>query len=191
MSDDSRLVQRLHKRDQNALTELYTRYQPLVHSMAMSVLRNEALAEEVTQDIFLRLWQSPDKWDPTKGQLSSWLLTVARYTAIDRLRHEQRRPTLEAKPLEQFHELLGDSATHDTRPQDGQYDDGMLMRKLIPRLPQEQKQVIFLAFFRGMTHSDIAEHLNLPLGTVKSRIRLGMEKLKQEWLSENKHEKHD
>lgn len=188
MSDDSLLVQRLHRRDQDALTELYTRYQPLVHSMAMSVLRNETLAEEVTQDIFLRLWQSPDKWDPTKGQLSSWLLTVTRYTAIDRLRHEQRRPTLNAKPLEQFQDLLGDTSTHNTRQQDGQYDNGMLMRKLIPRLPQDQKQVIFLAFFRGMTHSNIAEHLNIPLGTVKSRIRLGMEKLKLEWLAENKYE---
>lgn len=181
MSEDSRLVQRLNKRDQDALNELYKRYQPLVHSMAMSVLRNETLAEEVTQDIFLRLWQKPDKWDPAKGQLSSWLLTVTRYTAIDRLRHEQRRPALEAKPLEQFHELLGNNATHNTH----QHDNSMLMRKLIPRLPQEQKQVIFLAFFRGMTHSDIAAELNIPLGTVKSRIRLGMEKLKQEWLAEN------
>lgn len=178
LSDDLHLVQRLRQRDQDALNELYKRYQPLVHSMAMSVLANEAHAEEVTQDIFLRLWQQPEKWDSAKGQLSSWLLTVTRYTAIDRLRHEQRRPTLQAKPLETFHDLLGDNASVNTH----HHDNGLLMRRLIPLLPKEQRQVIFLAFFKGMTHSDIAEHLALPLGTVKSRIRLGMEKLKQEWL---------
>lgn len=170
-------MQRIAQRDQHALSALYERYHALVYSMAYNILQQAEPAEEVAQDIFIQLWQKPDKWDHQKGQLSSWLLSVARYTAIDRLRKEQRRPTLSAKPLDRVAHLLDSQSTVD----DPQRDNGRILRDLIQQLPQEQREVIFLAFFRGMTHSEIAAKQDIPLGTVKSRIRLGLEKLRDLW----------
>lgn len=176
-AEDIALMQRIEKKDQSAISDLYQRYQPLIYSMAFNVLRNRTLAEEVTQDIFVQVWQTPKKWDPNKGKLSSWLMTVTRYTAIDRLRKEQRQPPVSAKPLETLAHLLP-SGEHGS---DALRDNSRLLRQLIQELPKEQRQMIYLAFFRGMTHTDIAKQHNIPLGTVKSRIRLGLSRLKDGW----------
>lgn len=172
------LIQRIKRRDQAALTELYDMYGQPVYNMAMHVLRNPAAAEEITQDIFLQLWDKPEQWNPEKGQLRNWLLAITRYRAIDRLRREQRRPTAHAVSFDDLANLLG---SHE-RIGDAQMDNGQLLRQLLKDLPADQRQVITLAFFRGMTHQEIAEHLDLPLGTVKGRVRLGLEKLKDAWI---------
>jgi RNA polymerase sigma-70 factor (ECF subfamily) len=176
------LIERIRQQDERALTELYERYGQRVYNMAMHVLRHEAAAEEITQDIFFELWRKPDSWNPAKGRLISWLLTATRYRAIDRLRKEQRRPVMDAVSLDDLANLLGSRETVG----DSQRDNGELLRKLLKELPDDQRQVINLAFFQGMTHSEIAEHLNLPLGTVKGRVRLGLEKLKEGWLLANR-----
>ena len=161
--------------DQNALSELYRRYGRAVYSLAFRVVQNNTLAEEVTQDTFLKVWNQPETWDPQRGKLVSWLLTIARYTAIDRLRREQRRPL--GAPLDDILELVGKRELID----DPAWQDGKLIRSLIVRLPAEQIEVIELAFYQGMTHTEMAEHLKLPLGTVKTRVRLGLQKLKAMW----------
>jgi RNA polymerase sigma-70 factor (ECF subfamily) len=171
------LIERIKRQDQSALTELYEAYGGFVYNMAMHVLRNETAAEEVTQDIFFQIWRKPDSWNPEKGRLSSWLLAATRYRAIDRLRREERRPIRQSIALDDLAHLL---ASHDTVG-DSQQDSGRLLRELLKDLPAEQRQVINLAFFRGMTHAEIAEHLNLPLGTVKGRVRLALEKLRDGW----------
>lgn len=176
--DGVELFKRIQQQDENALTELYTRYGQLVYNMAMHVLHNETAAEEITQDIFFQLWRRPESWDPQKGRLASWLLAVTRYRAIDRLRREQNRPTRQAVALDDLAHLLSSSETVGDR----QHDTGRLLRSLLKDLPAEQRQVINLAFFKGMTHQEIAQQLKLPLGTVKGRIRLGLEKLKDAWL---------
>ena len=162
------IIQRIKQRDQAALTQLYEHFGQHVYNMAMHVLHNTAAAEEITQDIFFQLWNEPDQWDPEKGQLKSWLLVVTRYRAIDRLRREQRRPAMNAVALDDLAHLLRGS----DRVGDTQYDNGQILRDLLKALPADQRQVINLAFFRGMTHTEIAEHLDVPLGTVKGRIRL-------------------
>lgn len=169
------LIERIKMQDQAALTELYEAYGGFVYNMAMHVLRNEAAAEEVTQDIFFQIWRKPDSWDPDKGRLSSWLLAATRYKSIDRLRREERRPIRQSISLDDLAHLL---TSHETV---GEEDSGRLLRELLKELPAEQRQVINLAFFRGMTHGEIAEHLQLPLGTVKGRVRLALEKLRDGW----------
>src|SRR5579871_6785493 len=103
---DIELMQRIAQSDQAALSTLYQRYGGIVYSLALRVLQNSGPAEEVTQDVFLEVWNRPQIWDPTKGRLSSWMLTICRYTAIDRLRKDQRRPESSTTPLEDLAELL-------------------------------------------------------------------------------------
>jgi RNA polymerase sigma-70 factor, ECF subfamily len=177
-ADESQLIQRVLAGDQSALADLYARYGGAVFSVALRVLNNRALAEEVTQDTFLKVWSQAHTWDSSKGRLSSWLLTIARYGAIDLLRKEQRRPGSSAVDLDDILNMVGRRAPMD----DPQWHDGRLLRALLQQLPSEQSQVIELTFYQGMTHTDMAEHLQLPLGTVKTRVRLGLQKLRDLWL---------
>jgi RNA polymerase sigma-70 factor (ECF subfamily) len=170
--DVADLMGRLIERDQSALSELYDQFGRLVFSIALRVVQNPMLAEEITQDTFLKLWHQPASWDPDRGKFVSWLLTITRYTAIDRLRKEQRRPLHHAVELDEVR--LGKRGHIDDEP----WLDARLLRAHIQRLPQEQLEVIELAFFEGLTHSELAERLGLPLGTVKTRIRLGLQKLR-------------
>jgi RNA polymerase sigma-70 factor, ECF subfamily len=174
---DSELMQRVMRQDQSALMALYQRYGNLVYGQALYVLRVPAMAEEITQDVFLKLWHQAERWDRNRGQLSSWLLTVTRHAAIDRLRKEQRRPILEATPLETVEHTLQDAGQIN----DPLWHDGQLLRRLMEQLPPEQRQAIELAYFQGLTHSELAQHLDLPLGTAKTRLRLGLEKLRVLW----------
>jgi RNA polymerase sigma-70 factor (ECF subfamily) len=177
-SSDPELMRSVTQRDQAALSELYRRYGGAVYSLALRILQNSGLAEEVTQDIFMKVWRQAEHWDPAKGQLHSWLLTITRYTAIDRLRKEQRQPVLTVPALEDMPSLASAEGWVD-QPL---WHDGQLLRSLIAKLPLEQMQVIELAFFQGMTHAEMAQALSLPLGTVKTRVRLGLQKLKSLWL---------
>jgi RNA polymerase sigma-70 factor (ECF subfamily) len=170
------MAKRLIRRDQTALSELYQQFGGLVYSIALRVVQNSTLAEEVTQDTFLKVWHQPGSWDPERGKFVSWLLTITRYTAIDRLRKEQRRPLQNALELDEVR--VGKRGLMD----DENWLDGRILRTLMERLPQEQVQVIELAFFGGLSHSEMAEYLNLPLGTVKTRVRLGLQKLKSLWI---------
>jgi RNA polymerase sigma-70 factor (ECF subfamily) len=178
---DIELMQRIAQADQAALSTLYQRYGSIIYSLALRVLQNTGLAEEVTQDVFLEVWNRPQIWDPNKGRLSSWMLTICRYTAIDRLRKDQRRPETSMTPLEDLAELLSTISTTD----DALWQDGQMLRTFMSQLPTEQAEVIEMAFFQGLTHSELAETLHLPLGTIKTRVRLGLKKLRSLWTSAN------
>lgn len=171
-------MQQIAEKDQAALSGLYGRYGSLIYSLALRVLQNTQLAEEVTQDTLLDVWYHPEKWDSSKGQLSSWLLTVTRYTAIDRLRKTLRHPET---ALDDVLGLAGNDWVHDPLWQDGQ-----LLRSLLVKLPLDQRQLIEMAFFGGMTHSELAQVSNLPLGTVKTRVRMGLQNLKSLWQESTK-----
>jgi RNA polymerase sigma-70 factor (ECF subfamily) len=177
---DEVLMERIQQREEKALGELYQRYGDSVYSLAMRVLCDVALAEEVTQDTFLKVWKQPERWNPIKGKLLVWLLTITRYAAIDRLRKENRQPNTSDVPIEELNGFLGNQAMVD----DPNWSDSRLFAKLMKELPFEQAQIIQLAFYQGYTHSAIADHLDLPLGTVKTRLRLGLQKLKGLWLLE-------
>jgi RNA polymerase sigma-70 factor (ECF subfamily) len=170
LPSDGELLRRIREHDEDALAALYDRYADLVYSFALRTLQSPSLAEEATQDTFIKIWYHADGWDPAQGKFSSWLLTVTRYTAIDRLRKEQRQPMRITEALDT--RLNGHS-------RDMGQSDGEEIRTLIGQLPIEQAQAIECAFFRGMTHSELAQALQLPLGTVKTRLRLGLMKLRE------------
>lgn len=170
-------MHRVQQRDQAALVALYQRYGNLVYSLALRVLQQQTLAEEITQDVFVKIWQQADRWNPALGQLSSWLLTITRNAAIDRLRKEQRRPLRGATSLENVGHLLESPLQFDS----ALWHDGQLLRSLMEQLPPEQRQVVELTFFYGLTHSQMAQQLDLPLGTVKTRVRLALRKLRALW----------
>jgi RNA polymerase sigma-70 factor (ECF subfamily) len=181
-SDDGVLLQRIGAGDSDALLALHQRYANLVYSMAWRVLQDVGLAQEVTQDVFMKLWQRSQRYDPARGRLSAWLLSVTRFAAIDRLRQEGRQPAAV--------DLPGDDSEKQTSLErllttdHASWERGQHLRLLLGHLPPEQRQVVELAYFGGLTHSELAEHLDLPLGTVKGRLRLGLERLRSLWLED-------
>lgn len=175
---DAALMLRIANQDQAALMDLYQRFGSQVYGLTLRVLRDPPLAEEATQDTFLKVWHKAEQWDPSRGQLSSWLLTIARYAAIDLLRREQRHSASSGL----FLDSLAEHASAPERVGDRRWLDGQLLRQFMTTLPEEQALVIELAFFQGMTHSELAEHLQWPLGTVKTRLRSGLQKLRALWM---------
>lgn len=177
--DDQQLVARVVKGDENAFLTLYDRYSSRVYGLTLRVLGDTMLAEEVTQDTFLKLWSRARQYDPGQGELAPWLLTIAHRTALDRLRLENRRvPASNAQDPEETWPLLPDESTQNGEAR---------WRSLyfaVRSLPEEQRQVIDLAYYKGMSQSDIAEVLGWPLGTVKTRVRSAMQTLRQLWLEE-------
>lgn len=173
--DDRNLVERIERRDQQALATLYERYGGPVYGLAYRVTGSAAMAEEAAQDTFLKVWNQASRWDPDKGKFSSWLLTIARYTAIDRLRQEQRHNSV---PIDN----VPDPPSSTGIPHDPVLQDGRMLREMLAQIPPEQAELIEMAFFQGMTHRQLAEQLDLPLGTVKTRVRLGLQKLRGLWI---------
>jgi RNA polymerase sigma-70 factor (ECF subfamily) len=177
---EAKLLQQVQAGDEDALVTLHVRYASLVFSVAYRILNDRMAAEEVTQDTFLRLWNKALSFDPEKGRFVTWLLTVARRVAIDYFRHQHRREP-------QFGLLFMDedpALWENTLAADNSVELRRTLKSALDQLQPEQRDLIELAYFYGMTHSDIAEQLHLPLGTVKTRIRLGMQKLRQIWSAE-------
>lgn len=171
------LIKKIETGDEDALIQLHEEFSTPVYSVAYRVLGNSLDAEEVTQDVFLKLWDKAYTFDSSKGKFISWILTIARRSAIDRLRKRDRR-----EPPENSVSMDAEPYLWETKL--GVEDMSDLQRSLlsvINELPQSQSQAIYLSYFHGMSHSDIAAHLNKPLGTVKSHIRLGMQKLRDIW----------
>jgi RNA polymerase sigma-70 factor (ECF subfamily) len=173
------ILHRMALRDEGALAELYAHYGRAVYGLAMRVLGHAGWAEETTQDVFLKVWRDPRAWNPSGGTFESWFLTLARYTAIDRLRKETRHQPAVQVPLDD--ELQADDDPGGDAVEQAQ--TAAQVRGLLDHLSPEQRQVVELAFFRGMTHSELAAALSLPLGTVKTRLRLALQKLRALWIA--------
>jgi len=170
---DGELLSRLHQQDVTSLEAIYDRYSGYVHALALRMLGRREEAEEVTQDVFWQLWKGRIRYDPERGRFSAWLLTIARSRALDRLRSSRRRPPGEPLAPESPDRV-------SASPEQNAYlaERRRRVQTALGGLPEAQKQVIELSFFQGMTHSEIADRLGAPLGTVKSRIKMGMDKLK-------------
>jgi RNA polymerase sigma-70 factor (ECF subfamily) len=176
--DDEELMQRLVLRDLTAFRTLYARYSSLVYSAALRVVRDTQIAEDMVQEIFLRLWRKPENYTATRGKFATWLTSVTRNRAVDEVRSRGRRYRHEtASPEEQERELPGPE-TDDPALTAELSDQRRLILTALSQLPQEQRQTIELAYFGGLTQQEISERLDQPLGTVKTRIRLGMQKLR-------------
>ncbi|OGO42482.1 MAG: hypothetical protein A2Z04_05425 [Chloroflexi bacterium RBG_16_57_9] len=171
---DEALVSLVARGDRDALAALYDRYSSLVFSLVVRVLGEGMSAEEVTQDAFMSVWRGAASFEPERGTFSGWLVAIARNRAIDELRRGRGRPLTDAEPLT--------AANGHSNKVYGSLEDaslrGLIVRNALAALPVSQRQAVELAFFHGMTHQEIAHYLGEPLGTVKTRIRLGLQRLK-------------
>lgn len=158
--------------DKGSLVRVYDEYSGLVYGVALRVLHNEQSAEDVVQEVFLQLWRSPAAFDDRRGRLAPWLAVITRHKAVDLLRKRK----FEVGSPENSPRL--EPVSNDKRP-DCVADAGKA-KALMARLPAEQRQVLELAYLDGLTHVEIAARIGEPLGTVKSRIRLGLLFLRKE-----------
>jgi RNA polymerase sigma-70 factor (ECF subfamily) len=174
---DRRLVNRIIARDPLALSELYDTFGRLVFSVALRILGNSESAEEVTQDVFIQIWEKAATFDPQLGNLSTWIASIARNRAIDRIRRHRVRPDESS--------LAWDDCCEDNPDSQAMVEPVLITsdqrRSLIlalQTLPEEQKKALAMAYFQGMTQQEIALALHEPLGTIKTRIRLALMKLR-------------
>ena len=177
LSDEALLTLISYRRDQ-ALHELYGRYHRLIFSLALNMVGDSATAEEITLDVFTRVWLKAETYQADRAQVSTWLTRITRNHTIDVLRRRQTR--IEARTVgwaEASLDMLpgaGNPAeTAHLAMQQGR------VQAAVAQLPLDQQEALALAYFKGYTHSQIADKLNLPLGTVKTRIRLGLQKLRR------------
>lgn len=170
----SSLIERTASGDEAALARLYDTTVNWVHGLALRILGDRQAAEEVTSDVYLQVWRQATRYDPARGAPLAWLMTMTRSRAIDRAR--QTHP--ERAPVSLAHAQTVPSDR--TGPEEGValIERQRLVQTMLSTLPAEQRQTIELAYFRGLSQSDIATIMDAPLGTVKTRIRLGMERLR-------------
>jgi RNA polymerase sigma-70 factor (ECF subfamily) len=177
---DEELMDRLAGRDLAAFEALYDRYGDLVYSVSLRVVGDTYVAEDVTQDVFVRVWRRPEQFDLRRGKFVTWLLSVARNRSIDHRRSQARRMRHEAAPsVEEEEDVLpSEDSRDDPAAATVLSDECAAVRAALDVLPPEQKLAIQLAYFGGLTQQEIANKLGQPLGTVKTRIRLGMQKMR-------------
>lgn len=175
-AEERALIERIRNQDADALMILYRTHAPRVFSLSYRILRDRSAAEEVVQDAFWRLWQRPESFDPERGVLIAWLYAVSRNLALDRKRRENRRPCENV-----IHGMDG-QVRGALSPEMAAMSDPLVagaIREAINTLPSDQKRVIELAYFDGLTQTEIASQQGAALGTIKTRLRLGLSKLRE------------
>jgi RNA polymerase sigma-70 factor (ECF subfamily) len=171
------LLARIAKRERRAFEELYTRYANILYATAMKFLKQDADAQDVVQDVFIQIWDKANLYDPAKGKPLTWALTLTRNRSIDRIRAIQRRSRLR-DDFEKETVMDESAGLREALSGVDASEKGQILRDAVSQLSAEQRRVIELAFFRGLTQSEIAEKLGEPLGTIKARARRGLMKLK-------------
>jgi RNA polymerase sigma-70 factor (ECF subfamily) len=174
-SEGTALIGRMARGDREAFAAFYDRYSSLAFTMIRRILPQPAEAEEVLQEVFWQSWTEADRYDRRRGTPEAWVVMRARSRAIDRLRVIRRRTETFVKPVDETLAQTPDGKT----PNPGTVaEDRKLVASALGRLPEAQRRVIELAFFEGLTQAEIAERLGEPLGTVKTRTRAGLERLR-------------
>ena len=173
---DRETLERMARGEHDALAELYDRHGRLIYSLALRIVRDQGDAEDIVQEVFSQAWRQAGRYDAGRGQVVGWLVTMARSRAIDRVRGRRVRPDA----------MFDETAALDLPDSAPSADDQLAwsgrateIRSAFEGLPLLQRVAIELAFYEGLTHSEIAERLEVPLGTVKTRIRQGLLKMKE------------
>jgi len=177
---DAELIELVANGEARALEVLYGRYSRVVYSFALRIVGDPQLAEEILQEVFFRVWQQGSGFQSNRGTLITWLLSITHNLAIDEVRKRNRRP--QKADSEDPELVLGAMADESTDIEQEVWLTGVraAIVEALDRVPKEQREVIELAYFRGLTQREIAETLGQPLGTVKTRMRLGLQKLREQ-----------
>jgi len=170
------LVQRIASGSESALGELYEATRARVHGLALALLGDPALAEEVLLEVYVQVWREAPRYERGRGNVNGWLTTLTRSRAIDMRRRLGRRPE-SAVGLELCDELA--AAEIDPAEVSEQRDEALVLRRALTTIPAAQRRCLVFAFFRGQSHREVARTLDLPLGTVKTRIRMGLNALRR------------
>ncbi|MDE2780489.1 MAG: sigma-70 family RNA polymerase sigma factor [Chloroflexota bacterium] len=177
--EDQELLVRIAAGDKDALEAIYERYSSAVYSLARYMLRSEAVAEEATQDVFLNIWLKAASYSSSRGQPKTWIMSVAHHKVIDVIRSRRRAAAISDPKEYETLDLLpsGEVATDVAVERNLEAER---VREALSKLPAAQQEVINLAYFNGLSQSEIAARLGQPLGTVKTRARLALQKLREE-----------
>ena len=177
---EAQLLRKVARGDTDALAKLYDRVAPLAYGLALRIVSDRGLAQDAVQEAFVRVWNARSRFDPSRGRARAWVLRIVRNAAIDALRSEDARGRAEsalyAEAAPARERLL-----HTERPDElvMRSERATLLHKALAELPEEQRRVIEISYFQGLSHSEIAEREKLPLGTVKTRIRDGVKRLRR------------
>ena len=171
---ENELIERISGKDEKALSDLYDLYAKLLYSVILAIVKDEKEAEELLQEVFITIWNKSSQFSVKKGNAYSWLVAIARNIAIDRIRSKKFK---DHKSLVEGFELPLENI--DTSPLDAMIvvERSVIVNDALAKIPNEQKETIMLTYFEGYSQKEIAELLGIPLGTVKTRIRMGMQKL--------------
>jgi RNA polymerase sigma factor (sigma-70 family) len=161
----------LRSKSKQAFEYLYDNYSPALYGVVYNILHNEEASNDALQEVFVKIWNNFDSYDPERSRLYTWMMNIARNHAIDKLRSKAMKGDKELKNDKEFIRNASGSLS--------QFTDGIGLNKLVNELEKEQKDIIDLLYFKGFTQTEAAEELNIPLGTVKSRVRLAMNKLRK------------
>lgn len=176
---ERKLIKLVNAGDTRALEQLYELYKSLLFGMIISIVKKREEAEDVLQEVFITIWEKANTFDPDRGNVFSWIVTLSRNKAIDRIRSKgyknQQKTSLTVEALA----LSSEADTYDPLETTIFSDRAELVKEALKKIPETQSEVIKIAYYTGMTQSEIADHLDLPLGTVKTRTRQGMIKLKE------------
>jgi RNA polymerase sigma-70 factor, ECF subfamily len=176
ITDNTLLVQ-IAQRDQAALSTLYDRYARIIYAIAFRSLRSAEESEEVVLDVFAQVWRIADRYDASKSRGDTWIFMLARSRILDRLRKLQRRTPSSGEVLD-IAEIQVSSSSVDPLDAAVVSERRALVRAILDQIPAEQRLVLELAYYQGLSHSEIAQSTGISLGTVKTRIRLGLSKLR-------------
>lgn len=168
--DEAALITRIRAGDESAMADLYDRYSGIVYGVALRVLANTSAAEDVVQEVFLQLWRNPQAFDADRGKLAPWLAVIARNRAIDLLRKRPMEDDIDELPISTGVDLEDEAAQRLAISK---------VRGVLGQLPADQRRLLEMAFFEGLTHTEIASKTGEPLGTVKTRIRSGLVALRK------------
>ncbi len=171
---DIELLKAVSRGDEQALAQLYDNYRVILFGLLVRILNSREEAEDVLQEVFLQVWRRAKDFDETRGKPFTWLVTLARSRAIDRLRSLGARGRVAQASVREASEEVSDAAFDTFRS-----EQRALVTSALSQLPEEQKRPLVLAYFEGLTQSEIAANLGAPLGTIKTRMRAGMMKLRE------------
>jgi len=169
---EKNIVKMLHQNDKQVMAIIYDQYAPALYGVVLRIVKTEAAAEDVMQDAFVKIWKNGTKYNSSKGTLFTWMLNITRNTAIDKIRSAGYRKNERIQTID-HHVYNQESTSNAINP------DEIGVRELLNNLDDKYREVVDLIYFNGFTQQEVSEHLNIPLGTVKTRLRIALRELRE------------